>query len=66
MTQSVLAEALGCSTAYANGVVRGTKRVSARWADLVADTLELSEAERVRLHRAAAADHGFRLDLTKP
>jgi len=31
----------------------------------VANALGLSDKERVALHRAAAKDHGFKLDLTK-
>jgi cyanate lyase len=66
LSQADLAEALGRSPAYLNQTMTGTKPASAKWADLVADTLKLSRAKRAELHAAAARDHGFKLDLTPP
>jgi transcriptional regulator with XRE-family HTH domain len=65
ITQPDLAERLGKSTAYVNQTLTGRKKPSAEWADLVANTLKLTKEKRVELHRAAAKDNGFKLDLTK-
>lgn len=65
MTQPELADSIGASTAYVNQMITGRKRASPEWVDLVATALDLSERKRVDLHRAAAKDHGFKLDLTK-
>jgi plasmid maintenance system antidote protein VapI len=64
-TQTQLANATGVSPSYVNQTISGKKYVSPEWADLVADVLKMSNTERVRLHRAAARDAGFKLDLTK-
>lgn len=64
-TQADLASATGTSRSYVNQTMSGKKPVSPRWADLVADVLNLPEHERAKLHRAAATDAGFKLDLTK-
>jgi transcriptional regulator with XRE-family HTH domain len=53
------------SQPYLNQVATGRRRASAEWIDLVANALKLSPEEAERLHRAAAKDHGFRIDLTK-
>ena len=66
MSQIELANALGKSASYTNQVMTGRKKPTPRWADLVADTLGLSAAQRAALHRSAAKDNGFKLDLTKP
>ena len=64
-SQRALASATGRHPSYITQTMNGTKSVSPQWADLVADVLKLPEKERVKLHRAAASDHGFKLDLTK-
>ena len=64
VSQRKLAETAGVSSGYLNHTMKGRKTVSARFADTVADTLALTEVERVALHRAAASDAGFKLDLT--
>jgi hypothetical protein len=43
----------------------GRKSVSPQWADLVADAMKLDESARIELHRAAARDAGYKLDLIK-
>lgn len=63
MTQEQLAEATGMSQSYTNQIITGRKTASARWADLVADTLSLTEQERTKLHTAAAKDNGFKIEL---
>jgi cyanate lyase len=65
MEQPDLAQKLGQSTAYVNQVFTGRKRANPPWIDLVADVLKLPQDKRVELHRAAAKDQGFKLDLTK-
>lgn len=52
------------SQPYLNQVATGRRRASAEWIDLIANALELSPEESERLHRAAARDHGFKIDLT--
>jgi plasmid maintenance system antidote protein VapI len=64
-TQTVLAASLGRSTSYLNQVIHGRKTASPALVDAVADRLETDDATRQALHRAAALDHGFKLDLTE-
>lgn len=64
VSQSALARATGASQGYISGVISGNKLPSASWLDLMADTLEMTPAQRVELHRSAARDHGFKIDLT--
>ena len=62
--QADLAGATGVSPAYINRMMTGS-RVSPEWAETVAVTLGLPDAERQRLHHAAAVSWGYQLDLTK-
>jgi transcriptional regulator with XRE-family HTH domain len=66
VSQQALARRAGVSQPYVNQVATGKRRASAGWIDMVATVLELSDEERERLHRAAAKDHGFKIDLTGP
>ena len=61
--QTDLSRELGTSTSYVNALVRGKKAAAAPTVDRVADALGARPEDRVRLHRAAARDAGFRLDL---
>lgn len=63
MSQHELADALGKSPAYTNQTITGRKSASPQWVNLVAQTLKLSADERVALHRAAAKDQGYEIDL---
>jgi hypothetical protein len=63
MSQHDLAEAVGKSPAYTNQTITGRKSASPQWVNLVAETLKLSAKERVALHRAAAKDQGYEIDL---
>jgi transcriptional regulator with XRE-family HTH domain len=63
LTQEGLAYAVGRSQSYTNQVINGQKAPSARWADLVADVLQLSPKDRRKLHVAAAKDNGFKIEL---
>ena len=63
MSQSDLAQAVGKSPAYTNQTMTGRKHASPEWVNLVAETLNLSQKERVVLHRAAAKDQGYEIDL---
>ncbi len=56
----------GLSQPYVNQVATGRRRASAEWIELIANALQLTPEEREALHRAAARDHGFKIDLTKP
>ena len=66
LSQARAASASGFSQPYLNQVATGKRLPSADWVDTVANALGLSPEERERLHRAAAKDHGFKIDLTKP
>lgn len=66
MSQRHAASATGLSQPYFNQVVNGHRQANARWVTLVAETLKLTKHEKTALHRAAAKDHGFEIDLTKP
>ena len=61
VTQADLAARLAVTPAYVSNVTNGRKPASARWADLVADVLEMTKDERRDLHVAAAKDAGFKL-----
>jgi transcriptional regulator with XRE-family HTH domain len=62
-SQTSVAESLGTSRAYVSALRTGSKNATASTVDRVADALNLAETERVELHRAAAKDAGFKLDL---
>jgi transcriptional regulator with XRE-family HTH domain len=64
-TQTALATAVGVSASYANQLLTGAKRPSPQWIDLMADAMQMNQAQRRELHRAAALDAGYKLDLTK-
>jgi len=64
-SQAALASGIGCSRSYVNHTMAGRKVASPEWVNLVADTLKLSEDKRAELHRAAAKDAGYEIDLTK-
>jgi DNA-binding Xre family transcriptional regulator len=61
--QTDLSAALGTSTSYVNALKTGKKAAAAPTVDRIADALGAGPADRVRLHRAAARDAGFKLDL---
>lgn len=66
LSQSSAAARANISQPYFNQVATGRRRASAAWIETVADALGLDEEERAALHRAAARDHGFKIDLSKP
>ena len=63
MSQADLAGALGKSPAYTNQTLTGRKSASPEWVNLVAQALQLSPKQRASLHRAAAKDQGYEIDL---
>lgn len=63
MGQKGLAEQMGTSVQYVSAIASGKKRVSPSRIDDIAGILQLDDVRRSALHRAAAADLGFRLDL---
>jgi transcriptional regulator with XRE-family HTH domain len=66
LSQASAAARANISQPYFNQVVKGRRLASADWIDTVANALDLDDAEREKLHRAAARDHGFKIDLTRP
>lgn len=63
MSQRALAEQLDVSPAYVSSLLSGKKSLSPPTADKVATVMAMASAEATGLHRAAAQDQGFRLDL---
>ena len=63
MNQSELAEMSGTTRSYISQLANGHRTPSAEAVDKIADKLKVSPQTRTRLHRAAAADSGFKLDL---
>lgn len=63
MRQFELAREMGVQESYLSAVVAGGRRPSPDWVERVADALRCSDAARGRLHRAAALDRGYRVDL---
>jgi transcriptional regulator with XRE-family HTH domain len=62
-SRSAVASEMGATRSYISQLTTGAKAVSAEKVDSLADTIGLSEAERIELHRAAAKSAGFRIDL---
>lgn len=63
-SQYAAAKVANTSQSYLNQVVNGERLASAAWLDTIATALGLTDEERAKLHRAAARDHGFKIDLT--
>lgn len=63
-TLSSLAHGASTTRVHMSRVVNGHNIPSAEWLNLVAGALGLSDPQRVALHRAAARDNGFEIDLT--
>lgn len=63
ISQTMLATELDTSRAYVSAVIRGVKPVSPERIEQISSRIGLTDVERTRLHRGAAADRGFRLDL---
>jgi len=61
--QSSLARDMGVSRAYVSSICNGTKSVSPNKIDEISNFLGMTEEEQIKLHRAAAKDQGFKLDL---
>lgn len=62
MTATSLAAGMGISRSYVSQVMTGSKHASPHWIDLVVRTLNLSEEDRIKLHRAAALDAGYKIE----
>ncbi|HKY20013.1 MAG TPA: helix-turn-helix transcriptional regulator [Vicinamibacterales bacterium] len=63
ISQSTVSKEMGVARPYLNRVIGGSELPSAKWLDTVALGLGLTDAQRIALHRAAARDHGFEIDL---
>lgn len=68
-TQSSLSTSTNVSYSYTNHVLTGRQHPSAKWLDLVAETMSLPDDTRRKMHRAAAIDvlekKGYDVDLTE-
>ena len=62
-SRSAVASEMGITRSYISQLTTGAKTVSAEKVDSLADTIGITEEERVDLHRAAAKSAGFRIDL---
>lgn len=67
-SQTELAQRAGKPRALMNQLIVGKRQPNAQWVDLIADVLRLSPEMHEELHRAAARQRGYKidLDLTKP
>lgn len=61
--QTDLANQLGKSVSYVNQTLTGKSPVNGDWVDLVANALDVSPERRAEMHRAAAKDAGFKIEL---
>lgn len=64
MSRIDLARRIGISEVYLYKLIGGKKAVSAERAESIAVAIGATPAGRIRLHRAAATDAGYVLDLT--
>ncbi|WP_093424907.1 helix-turn-helix transcriptional regulator [Tranquillimonas alkanivorans] len=62
-SQNRVANHIGVSRAYLSAVTKGRKSLSPDRIDQIAAALKTSPEDTSRLHRAAALDQGFRLNL---
>ncbi len=58
-----VANDLGVSRSYISQLTTGVKAARADKIDSIADKIGVTDQERTDLHRAAAKDAGFRIDL---
>lgn len=63
LNQNDLADKIGASQPYVNQMLNGARPAAPEWLDLIAKAMNLSNKQRVTLHRAAARDKGFDIDL---
>lgn len=63
LRQGDVAERMDVSAAYVSSLTTGKKKASPERIDVMSESLSLTSEETRRLHRAAALDAGFRLDL---
>jgi len=63
LTQKSVAEAAGTSAAYVSQIYSGKKTAGPKTVDTLADVMNASDQERSQMHRAAAADAGFKIEL---
>ncbi len=61
--QADMAGILEVTSSYVSSISTGSKSVTPQRIESIATKLEASEEEALRLHRAAALDMGFKLDL---
>lgn len=62
-SQKELAERMGMSRPYVSQVVTGVRKANPEWVNVVSQALNLPPAQARALHRAAAKDNGFDIDL---
>jgi len=63
LTQTEFARRTDVSVTQVNYLTAGERQVSPTWADIIAEHCGLTPEERLRLHVAAAIDHGFKIDI---
>lgn len=64
-SQTDVANSAGLTPSHLSQFMTGRKTVSPQWCDVIAHALDLKEKQRKALHRAAARDAGYDLDLTR-
>jgi transcriptional regulator with XRE-family HTH domain len=65
LRQFELAQTTGSSETYISQVLNGHRNPTPAWLDVIAGALSMTPEQRVELHRAAAIDRGYKLDLGK-
>lgn len=63
LNQKFLSQSLGVSSAYVSALMTGKRTAAPATINKIAETLSLDGEARTRMHRAAAMDAGFSLDL---
>lgn len=64
MTKTEFAKTVGTGRPYMANVTNGVHIPSAAWLNMASEALGLTEEQRRNLHRAAARDNGYEIDLT--
>lgn len=63
LNRTFLADQIGTTPAYLGHLVTGYRTPSPTLINMMSEALNLTLAQTVQLHQAAARDHGFKIDL---
>jgi plasmid maintenance system antidote protein VapI len=65
LSPKALAEGIGADASVVSRLMNNKRTVTPDWVDTISQALQLSPKNTQILHRAAAIDAGYKLDLTK-